>query len=201
MEPITLEDLEAVAPRTNHMRLGLFVGPINSTFVEFAIDTPKRQAPWLAQVAHESNGFLWLREIWGPSPAQRAYEPPSRKAQDLGNTQPGDGFRYRGRGLIQITGRANYAACGEALHLELEANPELLEDIEAATRSAGWFWTAGAGQRLSVAAKMHGVPVGVNLNELADRDDFKGITLAINGGLNGESERLAHWEAAKEALA
>src|SRR6267378_3364403 len=130
MEPITLEDLEAVAPRTNHMRLGLFVGPINSTFVEFAIDTPKRQALWLAQVAHESNGFLWLREIWGPSPAQRAYEPPSRKAQDLGNTQPGDGFRYRGRGLIQITGRANYAACGEALALALEETPELLEEIE-----------------------------------------------------------------------
>jgi len=201
MEPITLDDLQAVAPKTSHVRLGLFVGPLNMLFAEFAIDTAERQAAFLAQVSHESNGFLWMREIWGPTPAQKAYEPPSRKAQDLGNTQAGDGFKYRGRGLIQITGRANYAACGEALALALEETPELLEEIEPATRSAGWFWTAGAGQRLSVAARQYGVPVGVNLNELADRADFKGITLAVNGGLNGQEERLAHWAAAKEALA
>ncbi len=201
MVPITMEDLQAVAPKTNRVRLALFLDPINATLSEFDIDTPQRQAAWLPQVAHESNGFLWLREIWGPTPAQKAYEPPSRKAMDLGNSQAGDGFRYRGRGLIQITGRANYAACGQALDLPLEEHPELLEDPMNATRSAGWFWAIGAGQRLSVAAKMHGVPIGANLNELADKGDFKGITLAINGGLNGYEERLAHWEAAKEALA
>src|SRR5258706_2482797 len=120
MEPITMEDLQAVAPKTNRIRLGLFVEPLNAAFLQFAINTAKRQAAFLPQVSHESNGFLWMREIWGPSPAQRAYEPPSRKAMDLGNLQAGDGFRYRGRGLIQITGRANYAACGEALALPLE---------------------------------------------------------------------------------
>lgn len=201
MVPITLEELQAVAPKTNSVRLQMFVDPMNAMFAEFGIDTPARQAAFLPQVSHESNGFLWMREIWGPTAAQKAYEPPSRKAMDLGNSQEGDGFRFRGRGLIQITGRANYAACGEALDLPLEAQPELLELPSHAVRSAGWFWTVGAGQRLSVAAKMHGVPVGVNLNELADRGDFKGITLAINGGLNGQEERLALWAAAQEALA
>lgn len=201
MELITIEDLQSVAPKTNRIRLALFLDSVNATFEEFQINTPARQAAWLAQVSHESNGFLWLREIWGPTPAQRAYEPPSRKAQDLGNLNPGDGFKYRGRGLVQITGRANYAACGEAINLPLEDEPELLEDPANATRSAGWFWAYGAGQRLSVAAKMHGIAVGANLNDLADVGDFKGVTLAINGGLNGEAERLSHWEAAKEALA
>lgn len=200
MSTITLEDLQAIAPKTNRVRLDLFLESLNAAFTEFAIDTPVRQAAFLAQVAHESNGFLWMREIWGPTPAQKAYEPPSRKALDLGNSREGDGFLYRGRGLIQITGRANYATCGEALNLPLEAQPELLEQPGHATRSACWFWTYGAGQRLSVAAKQHGVPVGVNLNDLADRGDFKGITLAINGGLNGEEQRLALWQAAQEAL-
>lgn len=200
MDPITLEDLQAVAPRTNSVRLAVFLEPLNKMFAEFGIDTVARQAAFLPQVAHESNGFLWMREIWGPTPAQRAYEPPSRKAMDLGNNREGDGFRFRGRGLIQITGRANYAACGEALNLPLEDQPELLETPQHAVRSAGWFWTIGAGGHLSVAARMYGVPVGVNLNELADRGDFKGITLAINGGLNGQEERLALWQAAQEAL-
>lgn len=200
MIPITIEDLQAVAPKTNSIRLHLFLDPLNAMFEEFGIDTPIRQAAFLPQVAHESNGFLWMREIWGPTPEQRAYEPPSRKAEILGNSHAGDGFRFRGRGLIQITGRANYAACGESLNLPLEAQPELLEIPQHAVRSAGWFWTVGAGQRLSVAARMHGVPVGVNLNLLADNGDFKGITLAINGGLNGQEERLALWAAAQEAL-
>lgn len=201
MKPLVLEDLHAIAPKTNRIRLGLFLDPLNETFEEFAIDSLERQAAFLAQVAHESNGFLWMREIWGPTPAQKAYEAPSRKALELGNTQIGDGFRFRGRGLIQITGRANYAACGVALGLALEETPELLEEPPAATRSAGWFWTVGAGFRLSAAAKYHGIPVGVNLNELADRGDFKGITLAINGGLNGQDNRLALWQDARGALA
>lgn len=183
MEPISLQDLQAVAPKTNSIRLGLFLDPLNMTFMEFSIDSTGRQAAFLAQVAHESNRFLWLREIWGPTPAQRAYEPPSRKAEDLGNTNAGDGFLYRGRGLIQITGRANYRDCGAGLDLPLEDHPELLEDPLQATRSAGWYWD-----------KHH-------LNVLADAGDFEKITRRINGGLNGQPERLALWEAAKEVLA
>lgn len=201
MEPISLDDLRAVAPNTNHLRLETFIEPINATFAEFSIDTPVRQAAWLAQISHETNGFLWLREKWGPTPVQKTYEPPSRKAEILGNTQEGDGFRFRGRGGIQITGRGNYAACGEALVLPLEDRPELLEDPLHAMRSAGWFWTAGAGLRLSKAAKDYGVPVGVNLNDLADLGEYRAITYAINGGLTNENDRISRWEAAKEQLA
>ena len=201
MNPIELADLQEICPKTNQVRLSAFVQPLNDACSEFSIDTPARQAPFLAHLAQESGCFLWMREIWGPTPAQASYEPPSRKAEDLGNTQTGDGFRYRGRGLIQITGRANYAACGRALVLPLEEQPELLEEPVVAARSAGWFWALGAGQRLSVAAKQYGVPIGVNLNDLADLGDFKGITLAINGGLNGYEERLAFLKAAQGALA
>lgn len=198
---VTIEDLRSVAPKTNHLRLGLFLAHLNATMEEFQINTSARQAAFLAQLAHESNGFLWVREIWGPTAAQRAYEPPSRKAAILGNLYEGDGFRYRGRGLIQITGRGNYAACGQALNIPLEDQPEILEEPDHASRSAGWFWTTGAGLRLSQAARDYGVPSGVNLNDLADLGDFKAITYAINGGLNGEDDRIARWEAAKEGIA
>jgi putative chitinase len=213
---IDLDDLRAVAPNTNHLRLELFLDPINATFLEFSIDTPERQAAWLSQVAHETNGFLWLKEKWGPSPVQKTYEPPSRKATILGNTQEGDGFLFRGRGLIQITGRGNYVACGTwvadlldgkgklneaALWRLIEEHPDMLEQPDAASFSSGWFWVVGAGLRLSQAAKDYGVPVGVNLNDLADLGDFRAITLAINGGLTGEPDRIARWDAAKEQLA
>ena len=80
----------------------------------FQIIGIKRVAAFIAQIGHESGQLVYAREIWGPTPAQAKYE--GRK--DLGNTVPGDGFKYRGRGLIQITGRANYAACGEPLGLD-----------------------------------------------------------------------------------
>lgn len=198
---LRIDQLQKVCPRTNQVRLAQFLEPLDAAMTEFGIDTPARQAAFIAQVAHESGGFLYAREIWGPTPAQTRYEPPSSLAETLGNTQLGDGFRFRGRGLIQITGRANYAICGAALGLDLEAHPELLEAVVPACRSAAWFWTAGAGTRLSVAAKQYGVPIGVNLNDLADAGDFKGITLAINGGLNGEADRLANWANAQEAFA
>lgn len=101
---------------------------------------------------------------------------------DLGNTQAGDGSKYRGRGLIQITGRANYAACGESLGLNLITHPELLELPEYAAMSAAWFW------------KQNG------LNDLADRDQFNTITRRINGGLNGLQDRLDIWSRARAVL-
>lgn len=160
-------------------RAEVFADLIDAAMAEFEINTPERQAAFLAQVGHESGGLHWLTELWGPTAAQARYE----GRADLGNTEPGDGARFRGRGLIQITGRANYAACGEALGLDLLAEPVQLAEHGPAVRSAAWFW------------QRHG------LNELADAGDFEHITRRINGGLNGQAERLALWADAKEVLA
>ena len=146
---------------------------------EFDINTPARQAAFLAQVGHESGGLHWLVELWNPTEAQRRYE----GRVDLGNTEPGDGYNYRGRGLLQTTGRHNYTVTGEALDQPLVEHPELLGTPELASRSAAWFW------------KTHG------LNELADAGDFEHITRRINGGMNGYSDRLALYGAAKEVMA
>jgi putative chitinase len=154
----------------------LFAAPLTAAMAEFSIDTPRRQASFLAQVAHESGQLRFTRELWGPTPAQKDYE----GRADLGNVCPGDGFRYRGRGLIQITGRANYAACGAMLGFDVLNNPELLEGPTLAARSAGWFW------------KKHG------LNDLADKDDQVAICKRINGGTNGLAERLAFYKSARE---
>lgn len=159
-------------------RASQFLPHIEAAMDEFGIDTPARQAAFLAQVGHESGGLHWLIELWGPTPAQQCYE----GRADLGNIMPGDGFRYRGRGLIQITGCANYQQCGEALGVDLEGDPDALAQPELASRSAAWFW------------KSHG------LNHLADVGDFQGITRKINGGLTGQAARVALWEHAKEAL-
>lgn len=172
---ILLEDLQAICPRTKSGRLSVFVDPLNEGMAEFNINTPEREAAFLAQVAHESGGFVYVREIASGA----AYE----GRADLGNTESGDGERFRGRGLIQITGRANYNDCGTALGLDLLAVPELLETPRNAARSAAWFWNE------------HG------LNELADKGEFKTITRRINGGLNGYGDRLTYWNRAKEQLA
>jgi putative chitinase len=152
----------------------------------YAIHTPDRAAAFLAQVGHESFGLKYVREIWGPTPAQSGYE----GRADLGNTQPGDGYRYCGRGLLQTTGRANYRALTRRLreHLavtvpDFEAEPQKLEEHQWAAYSAGDFWD------------MKG------LNALADAGDFMRITRKINGGTNGYEDRLARWETAKGVLA
>jgi len=172
---ITFEELRKICPYTRTGRVAVFVEPLNLAMHEFEIDvTPVREAAFLAQVAHESGGLTYVREIASGA----AYE----GRADLGNTKPGDGEKFRGRGLIQVTGRSNYAVCGAALDLDLLTHPELLEQIPNAARSAGWFW------------KTHG------LNELADHGDFKLITKRINGGYNGYKERLAFYETALEVL-
>ena len=150
----------------------------------FAINTPARLAAFLSQIGHESGRLQFSREIWGPTPAQVRYE--GRK--DLGNTQPGDGRRFAGRGLIQTTGRANYAATRDGLRKfvpdvpDFEANPILLEQSQWAALSAAWYWH------------------NKGLNALADVGDFRRITVRINGGTNGMADRLALWAKAKDAL-
>src|SRR5262249_59072227 len=107
-----------------------------------------------------------MEEIGGPTAQQKKYEPPSDVATRLGNTQPGDGFRYRGRGPIQITGRANYEKYGDLLGVDLVGNPDLAATPQFAFSTAGLFW------------KLNG------LNELADVQDFTPITQRVNGGLH-----------------
>lgn len=152
---------------------------IVDAMAEFQIHTPARQAAFLAQIGHETGGLHWTVEIWGPTDAQKRYE--GRK--DLGNTQIGDGYRFRGRGLIQVTGRANYQAVGDALGVDLITAPEKLALPPLAARSAGLYWS------------LH------HMNILADVGNFRGITRKINGGYNGYEDRLKLWNAAKEVLA
>lgn len=189
---LQLEHLRELCPRTPAERLELFVEPLAAAMAEFSIDTPARAAAFLAQIAHESAAFRYTREL----ASGQAYEGNAH----LGNVQAGDGQRFKGRGLVQITGRKNYGLAGEALGLPLLEQPELLEEPLQASRSAAWFWTVGAGLNLSKRALQHGVPPRVNLNELADAGDFEGITLAINGGLNGQDDRLAYFGRAQEAV-
>lgn len=137
-----------------------------------------RMAAWLAQVGHESGKLRYVVEIWGPTKAQERYE----GRADLGNGKPGDGFRYRGRGLIQITGRANYRECGKWLGIPLEDSPDLLERANYAALSAAWFW------------------VTRRCNSFADSGDFAGLTRRINGGLNGWNDRVALRERAVGVL-
>jgi putative chitinase len=153
-----------------------------ATMVEFEIDTPARQAAYLAQVGHESGGLMWLHELWGPTPTQRSYDPPGGLSFNLGNTKIGDGFRFRGRGPIQITGRFNMRKIGEFMKLDLENHPELLDNPENACRSSGAFWR------------------WKGCNVFADTGDFIGLTKRINGGMNGLADRQTRWAAAKLAL-
>ena len=141
---------------------------------EAAINTPARQAAFLAQLAHESLGLTAFEEFASGA----AYE----WRTDLGNTHAGDGRRYKGRGPIQLTGRANYRAAGKALGLDLEGNPELAATPEIGFRVATWYWSSR------------------NLNQLADVGDFDAITYRINGGYNGHHDRRHYWSRAKDVL-
>ena len=192
---LTLQQLITIMPNAR-AKAGIFLPALNAAMLEFGITTPARQASFLAQLAHESGQLAYVRELWGPTPAQVRYErdftaawPPKARTDrnqlpfDLGNSQVGDGSRYRGRGLIQVTGRSNYAACGKALGLDLLAQPALLEQTVNACRSAGWFWQSRG------------------LNVLADAGDQVAVTRRINGGTNGLAERLAYFKAAQKVLA
>lgn len=159
-----------------------FLPFLNSAMDEFHIDTPLRQAAFLAQVGHESGELRYVKEL----ASGEAYE--GRK--DLGNTFPGDGVKYKGRGLIQITGRTNYTAVMLALDVDCLEHPEVLETPENACRASAWWW------------KEHG------LNEVADSGDIDAVSDIVNrghrtkayGDTNGFDDRLKHFETAKKEL-
>ncbi len=161
-----------------------------------SITTVTRAAAFLAHLAHESSELRkWREEADG-----LAYE----GRRDLGNVETGDGPKYRGGGPIQLTGRSNYRAAGEAIGVDLEGNPQLIEQPAIGFRVACWFWTKGAGMRLSKLARTR-VGYGCNLNIVADHLDFEGTTMAVQGAatLDGPSHharRVAYYHRALEVL-
>ena len=175
--PITEQQLLQIFPNAGR-QAGVFVPVLNAAMGKYGIVTRLRVAAFIAQVGHESGQLRYVREVWGPTAAQAGYE----GRADLGNTVSGDGSKYRGRGLIQITGRANYKACGDALGLDLISQPALLEQPQYAAMSAAWFWATR------------------ELNTLADNGDFLKITRRINGGTNGLADRQALYEKALKVL-
>lgn len=186
---ISVLQLQKIFPNAGQ-RAGVFVPGLNATMGKYSIITPLRMAAFLAQVGHESGELRYVRELGGNAYLARYDTGPLAKR--LGNTPEadGDGQLYRGRGLIQVTGRANYRDCSEALFGDsrLLNTPELLEQPVYASLSAGWFW-----QR-------------AGLNSLADKvasaDDavFEKITRKVNGGTNGLADRQALYRRALEVL-
>jgi putative chitinase len=178
---------------------------LNATFEKYEINTPLRQAAFIGQCGHESASFKMLEENLNYSAKGLMATWPSRFHEidvaekyernpemiankvyggraDLGNTEDGDGWRFHGRGLIQLTGRSNYTVCGLALGKPFAEHPELLLDPENACLSAGWFWNKRG------------------LNALADNEDWATITKRINGGNIGLSDRIERIHKAMDIL-
>ena len=170
---ITAAQLHAIYPAAKK-RVDVFLDAINNTLKQYHITTPARVAAFLAQIGHESGQLLYVREI----ASGQAYE----GRADLGNSTLGDGIKYKGRGLIQITGRANYAQVEKELGIPCIKNPEILEEPLFAALVSGWYWDSR------------------RLNELADKRDFIKITKKINGGVNGLADRQEIYERALVVL-
>jgi len=171
---VSVEQLRAIMPNLSKEKAEAYLPHLNAAMAEANINTPQRQAAFLAQLAHESGEFRWMEELASGA----AYE--GRK--DLGNTQPGDGVRFKGRGPIQLTGRANYEAAGKALGIDLVNNPKRAADPDVGFRTAAWFWTQKG------------------LNNFADKGDFLTITKRINGGTNGLADRQKYYNRALQTL-
>jgi putative chitinase len=171
---ISVGQLRAIMPNLSVADASRYLPFLNAAMAEGHINTPLRQAAFLAQLAHESGQLRYFEEIASGA----AYE----GRRDLGNTQPGDGMRFKGRGPIQLTGRANYAAAGAALGLDLVGHPEIAATPEVGFRIAQWFWNSR------------------NLNAYADAQNFDAITLRVNGGYNGKASRDAYYATARSVL-
>jgi predicted chitinase len=171
---VTLNQLRQIMPNLSAQKAQEYLPHLNNAMAEAGINTPRQKAAFLAQLAHESGEFRYMEEIASGA----AYE----GRRDLGNTQPGDGVRFKGRGPIQLTGRANYAAAGKALGLDLVNNPKSAATPEVGFRTAAWFW------------KTRG------LNSLAEAGNFREVTRRINGGYNGLSSREAYYRRALNVL-
>lgn len=185
---------------TAHTLAAIAGAPVNDNMVSTAIglqmagvgaglEQPHRLAMFLGQLSHESMGWRYDREIWGPTAAQQRYE----GRADLGNTQPGDGSRFRGRGPIQLTGRANYTAFTawargmDPKAPDFAANPDAVNSDPWEGLSPIWYW-------------QNGNPTRQSLNKLADAGAYESLTRRINGGLNGYADRQKRYARAALVL-
>jgi len=174
---VTMEQLAYIMKTAKRATIEKHLPFVNSCMKKFDINTPLRKQHFLAQVGHESMSLKYMHEIASGA----AYE----GRGDLGNTQPGDGKKFRGHGPIQLTGRANHTAYFKYIgRPELVNNPEILEsDMELAWGASGWYWTPFR-----------------KINRFADKDDVKMVTKLVNGGLNGFSDRQQYLMRAKEVI-
>jgi len=203
---LTYEQILAINDNKNPDMCKYYIDALNKVLPEYKIDTKLRLSHFLAQILHESGNFRYKSENLNYSAtALRSVFPKyfktnaianeyARKPEKIGNRvyanrmgngneTSGDGFKYRGRGLIQLTGKSNYRACGEDLGIDLLKLPDLIiSDPEICVKTACWFWNRN------------------NLNSLADQDDIKTITKRINGGFNGLEDRQRLLARAKQVL-
>jgi putative chitinase len=203
---ITIELLQKVCPKTKKEVLEQYVASLNRVCKQYGIsDNHKRVAAFLAQVAHESGGFNFTKENLNYNakalqsvfkkyyPTEKDAIVHERKPEQIankvyagrmgnGDEKSGDGWTYRGRGLIQLTGKENYTKFSESIKKPLKEAVDYLETPEGAVESAAWFWSKN------------------KLNELCDKDDFVTLTKRINGGTNGLEDRKHHYEIALKAL-
>jgi putative chitinase len=205
MIKLTLEHLQACLPEAKKANLEKYVEGFNETFEHFEIDTPERMAMFIAQTAHESGNFATTEENLNYSakglngifkkyfPTLESAASYERKPQMIANKvyggrmgngpeASGEGYKYRGRGIIQLTGKDNYRNCGKALGMDLLADPDSVAKNPVAVLSAGWFWNTR------------------KLNEWADKEDVVTVTKKINGGTIGLADRTAHFHHILEVL-
>ena len=206
MSTVTLNLLKQICPATKSTVLAKYVDPLNTVGEHFGFfENPKRMAAFLAQVAHESGGFNFTKEGLNYSaqalnktfkkyfPTVASAQPYARQPAKIanrvyagrmgnGNEASGDGYRFCGRGLIQLTGRTNYTKFAQSINQSLDQTIAYLETPAGAVASAGWFWDAN------------------KLNIYADKGDFVGLTRRINGGTIGLADRQHHYQIALTAL-
>lgn len=205
-EMLTYDQLLKINGNKNPEMCKYYIDALNKVLPTYQINTKLRLCHFLAQILHESGNLKYksenlnysakaLRSVFGKyfktdEIANEYARKPEKIANKVyanrmgnGNEASGDGWKYRGRGLIQLTGKNNYTICGQSINLNLVNNPDLLINTpEASVKAACWFWDKN------------------NLNSLADKDDIKTITKRINGGFNGIDDRTALLKKAKSTL-
>ena len=203
---LTLQQLKQLLPKNPYVEH--WHHALEQLLPDYDINTPKRIAAFVAQCAHESGGFTAIKEnlnykaptlrklfskyfpndelaaVYASKPNKQEAIANKIYASRMGNgdEKSGDGYRYCGRGLIQLTGKNNYQNFADSLEMRVEDVPEYLATFEGAAQSACWFWEAN------------------NLNRFADAGDIKGLTKAINGGYIGLEDRIKHYEHALHVL-